>query len=213
MDVSAIPFNRFLGLRAGGAALMLPADPKYHNHLGTVHASAQFALAEAASGRWLLDHFGEAAADYVAVVRHADVKYRRPAAGGLAAHASAPPGEAERFLETVTRRGACCHRSARSGTRRGWERHAGIRLRVVRPAGSRLSWSRPSARVRLDSVIALALHRTDESTEEAIGDSRYWVPAFITQSKWVDGRRSSEGLHRHWTLRLRLEAGVSSGNG
>jgi acyl-coenzyme A thioesterase PaaI-like protein len=105
MDVSAIPFNRFLGLRAGGAALMPPADPKYHNHLGTVHASAQFALAEAASGRWLLDHFGEAAADYVAVVRHADVKYRRPAAGELAAHASAPPGEAERFLETVTRRG------------------------------------------------------------------------------------------------------------
>ena len=105
MDVSAIPFNRFLGLRAGGAALTLAADPKYHNHLGTVHASAQFALAEAASGQWLLDRFGEAAADYVAVVRHVDVRYRRPAAGELTAHASAQPGEAERFLETVARRG------------------------------------------------------------------------------------------------------------
>jgi len=105
MDVSAIPFNRFLGLRANGAALTLPADPKYHNHLGTVHAGAQFALAEAASGQWLLDHFGEKAADYAAVVRHADVKFRRPAMGELTAQAGASPEEAERFLETLTRRG------------------------------------------------------------------------------------------------------------
>lgn len=107
MDVSAIPFNRFLGLRADGGALMLAADPKYHNHLGTVHASAQFALAEAASasGQWLLDRFGDAVTDYVAVVRHVDVKYRRAAAGELTAHASVPPGEAERFLETVARKG------------------------------------------------------------------------------------------------------------
>jgi acyl-coenzyme A thioesterase PaaI-like protein len=105
MDVWAIPFNRFLGLRAGGAALTLPADPKYHNHLGTVHAGAQFSLAEAASGQWLLDRFGDAAADYVAVVRHADVKFRRPATGELTTQAGASPEEAERFLETLTRRG------------------------------------------------------------------------------------------------------------
>ena len=105
MDVAAIPFNRFLGLLQSGAALTLPADAKYRNHLGTVHAGAQFALAEAASGQWLLDRFGEQAAGYVAVVRHADVKYRRPAVGELTAQASAPAEEAERFLETVTRRG------------------------------------------------------------------------------------------------------------
>ena len=105
MDVAAIPFNRFLGLRESGGALTLPADEKYHNHLGTVHAGAQFALAEAAGGQWLLDRFGEAAAGYVAVVRRADVKYRRPAVGELTAQAGAAPEAAERFLETVTRRG------------------------------------------------------------------------------------------------------------
>ena len=105
MDVSAIHFNRFLGLRAGGTALTLPADPNYLNHLGTVHASAQFALADAASGQWLLERFGEAAAEYAAVVRHADVKFRRMATGELTARADAPPEEAERFIETVTRRG------------------------------------------------------------------------------------------------------------
>jgi acyl-coenzyme A thioesterase PaaI-like protein len=105
MDVTAIPFNRFLGLRASETALLLPADPKYLNHLGTVHASAQFSLAEAASGQWLLDRFGAAAAEYAAVVRRADLKFRRPATGELTAQASAPPEEAERFLETLTRRG------------------------------------------------------------------------------------------------------------
>jgi acyl-coenzyme A thioesterase PaaI-like protein len=105
MDVAAIPFNRFLGLQAGQNTLILPADPRYLNHLGTVHAGAQFSLAEAASGQWLLDRFGAAAAEYAAVVRHADVKFRRPASGELTTHASAEPGEAERFLETLTRRG------------------------------------------------------------------------------------------------------------
>jgi len=73
VDVSSIPFNRFLGLRADGAILTLPADANYLNHLGTVHASAQFALAEAASGQWLLGRFGAEAAGNLAVVRHADV--------------------------------------------------------------------------------------------------------------------------------------------
>lgn len=105
MDVSAIPFNRFLGIRASEGTLTLPADPKYLNHLGTVHAGAQFSLAEAASGQWLLDRFGATAAEYAAVVRHADIKFRRPASGELTTRASAEPGEAERFLETLTRRG------------------------------------------------------------------------------------------------------------
>jgi len=105
MDVAAIPFNQFLGLRAGEHALTLPADAKYLNHLGTVHASAQFALAEAASGQWLGDRFGEAVAQHAAVVRHADVKFRRPASGELTTRASASAGEAERFLETVASRG------------------------------------------------------------------------------------------------------------
>ena len=51
MNVADVPFNRFLGLRLNGSVLALPADPKYQNHLGGVHASAQFSLAEAASGQ------------------------------------------------------------------------------------------------------------------------------------------------------------------
>jgi acyl-coenzyme A thioesterase PaaI-like protein len=105
MNVADIPFNRFLGLRSDGSVLLLPADAKYRNHLGTVHAGAQFSLAEAASGQWLLARFGDAAADYLAVVRHVDVKYRRPASGELTAKAEVPDEAARQFRETLDRRG------------------------------------------------------------------------------------------------------------
>jgi len=105
MNVADIPFNRFLGLRPDGSSLTLPDDPKYRNHLGTVHAGAQFSLAEAASGQWLLGKFGDRAQDYAAVVRHAGVKYRRPASGELTARAEVSPEEAERFRDALERRG------------------------------------------------------------------------------------------------------------
>jgi acyl-coenzyme A thioesterase PaaI-like protein len=105
MKVTDIPFNRFLGLRSDGSLLTLPADLNYHNHLGTVHAGAQFSLAEAASGHWLLAKFGDAAPDYLAVVRHVDLKYRRPAIGELIAKAGAAPEEEERLRDTLERRG------------------------------------------------------------------------------------------------------------
>ena len=105
MNVVDIPFNRFLGLRSDGFVLTLPADSNYQNHLGTVHAGAQFSLAEAASGQWLLGRFGDRAPDYLAVVRHVDVKYRRPATGELSATADVSPEEAERFQDVLERRG------------------------------------------------------------------------------------------------------------
>jgi len=105
VNVAAIPFNRLLGLQAADGVLSPPADAQYENHLGTVHASAQFALAEAASGQWLLTRFGAEATRNVAVVRHADVKFRRAASGELKAEAEVAPEEAERFLDTLSRRG------------------------------------------------------------------------------------------------------------
>ena len=105
MNVADIPFNRFLGLRSEDSVLTLPADARYDNHIGTVHASAQFALAEAASGQWLLDTFGAEATDYLAVVRRVEVKYRRPATGALSAKAEVAAGEADRFRETLAQRG------------------------------------------------------------------------------------------------------------
>jgi acyl-coenzyme A thioesterase PaaI-like protein len=108
MDVTAIPFNHFLGLEAGppGSDILvsLPGLPQYANHLGTVHASAMLAVAEAGSGAFLLRHLGDAAG-FVPVVRRLEAKFRKPARGRVSARASTPPEELERVPVEVRDRG------------------------------------------------------------------------------------------------------------
>jgi acyl-coenzyme A thioesterase PaaI-like protein len=92
-SVTELPFNRFLGLETATAApklLQLPAGAQYLNHLGTVHASAQLALAEASSGEFLLRHLGPAT-DVVPVVRRLEAKFRKPANGAITSTVSTLP--------------------------------------------------------------------------------------------------------------------------
>jgi acyl-coenzyme A thioesterase PaaI-like protein len=93
MDITRIPFNALVGIEraeADGALLQLPSDPRYLNHLGTVHASALLALAEASSGEFLLRHF--VSLDGIApVVRRLDAKFRKPAKGLIISSASVAP--------------------------------------------------------------------------------------------------------------------------
>jgi len=91
MDVTQLAFNRFIGLEAadvGGEYLVrLPEGDQYLNHLGTVHASALLAVAEAGSGAFLLHHvaLGD---EFVPVVRRLEAKFRKPAHGRVAARCS-----------------------------------------------------------------------------------------------------------------------------
>ena len=60
-SVTELPFNSFLGIQIASEPsqiLRLPSGEQYLNHLGTVNASTQLALAEASSGEFLLRHFG-----------------------------------------------------------------------------------------------------------------------------------------------------------
>ena len=83
MDVFQLPFNRFIGLQASDRQeylMMLPTGEQYGNHLGTAHASALFALAEATGGLFLLREF-EGVENVMPVVRNVGVKYKKPASG------------------------------------------------------------------------------------------------------------------------------------
>lgn len=79
MKITTLPFNQFIGLTETNRShylLMLPNNPEYTNHLGTVHASALFALAEATSGYFLLSAFPNADKNLIPVVRAASIKYK-----------------------------------------------------------------------------------------------------------------------------------------
>jgi acyl-coenzyme A thioesterase PaaI-like protein len=92
-SVTELPFNSFLGIQIAtepSQLLRLPSGDRYLNHLGTVHASAQLALAEASSGEFLLKHFGSTAG-IVPVVRRIEAKFRKPAHGMVTSTASAAP--------------------------------------------------------------------------------------------------------------------------
>ena len=91
-SVTELPFNRFLGLQAAtepSQLLRLPAGGPYLNHLGTVHASAQLALAEASSGEFLLRALGSTDG-IVPVVRRLEAKFRKPANGTITSTVTTP---------------------------------------------------------------------------------------------------------------------------
>lgn len=105
MDVIEVPFNRFIGMErvaiADEVLLKLSDSPHYKNHLGTVHAGAQFSLAEACSGEFLLAHFQEEASSYLPVVRRVEIKYRKPATGEIYAKAQVSDDQFQKFLDTL----------------------------------------------------------------------------------------------------------------
>ncbi len=110
MDVSEIPFNRLIGItwadRPEGSFLQLCNSENVLNHLKTLHASAQFALAEAASGECLIQTFKDlAGSSLIPVVRSAQVKYRRPAASTLRAIAKINDADKARAVESIFKRG------------------------------------------------------------------------------------------------------------
>lgn len=109
MHVTDIALNQALGMQLAAEGqdylLSMPESPLLFNHLGTIHASAQFALAEASSGEFLLRQFGEDQSQVLAVLRTSDVKFRKPAQGALRASARFADDVADSPSVLLTSRG------------------------------------------------------------------------------------------------------------
>lgn len=100
-----VPFARLAGIRRDASgSLVLPFAEALTNHLGTLHASAQMALAETAAGALLQETFADLAGRVLPVVREARGKFRSPATGTLSAHARLAE-DAEAFLERLAAKG------------------------------------------------------------------------------------------------------------
>jgi acyl-coenzyme A thioesterase PaaI-like protein len=109
MDALGLPFSAMIGLKRSdppeAGSLFLDDSPDVRNHLGTIHAAAQFALAESCSGDFLQGRFAELAPGYIGVVRRAEVVYRAPACGRIRAEASVEEPRLREFEERLRSRG------------------------------------------------------------------------------------------------------------
>lgn len=79
--------------------------PEVANHLGTLHAGAQFLLAETASGDYLQQAFPELAARVVPVLRSSALKFKLPAESVIVSFPDMPDEERTRFLSQFARKG------------------------------------------------------------------------------------------------------------
>ena len=106
MNVIEIPFVKKVGItKADNNKLELSFASDTQNHLGTMHASAQFTLAETASGEFLQTLFPELIGKVVPVLRDANVKFKKPATKNLTAYPSITDEEKEKFDSRFSNKG------------------------------------------------------------------------------------------------------------
>ncbi len=108
MDIITLPFNKLVGLAVAqqkDGIFSLPAEVRYTNHLGTVHAGALLTLAESTSGEYLLREFGGLELDVIPVVRRLEAKFRKPAYGAVYSKVSRGVDNKDKVIADLTEKG------------------------------------------------------------------------------------------------------------
>ena len=101
-----IPFIEKIGIEAkDNGSLYLPYNYKLLNHLGTIHASAQFTLAETQSGFFLELMFPQYSKGVIPMLRSSTVNYKKPATKDIYSVASASKEELEKFEKVFLKKG------------------------------------------------------------------------------------------------------------
>jgi acyl-coenzyme A thioesterase PaaI-like protein len=108
-SVTSLPFNRHVGIQkssTGDGLLELPCGEQFLNHIGTVHAGAQLALAEACSGEFLLEALAKETG-IVPVVRRVEAKFKKPANGRVIAKVNMALTVLDESLAELATKGRC----------------------------------------------------------------------------------------------------------
>ncbi len=92
-----VPFVETVGIEGE----YLENSKKVQNHLGSIHAGAQFTLAETASGRYLSSLFAEQKEGVIALLRESSIKYKKQAFGILKSEASVEEASICQFVKNL----------------------------------------------------------------------------------------------------------------
>ncbi len=106
MEIKNIPFVAKVGVsQAESGELSLPFERDNKNHLQTLHAGAQFVLAETASGVALAQRFPDLAERVIPVLRDSQIRFKRPALKDVVAEAMISEEAVEKFRQQFERKG------------------------------------------------------------------------------------------------------------
>ena len=103
MNILDMSLNRFVGVYKD-EKLCIDISENIKNHIGTIHASALFLLAESASGKYLKSQFPELKNSVIPLLRQSNIKYKKTAIGTITAFASLSDEEKERFIKQFSKK-------------------------------------------------------------------------------------------------------------
>lgn len=105
MNITDIPFAKHIGIKEEENKLLLEQHHDIESHVQTIHAAAQFALAETQSGFYLQSLFPEYADRVLALLRGSTVKYRHPATQKVVAIAKVDEEKQQSFRAKLLGKG------------------------------------------------------------------------------------------------------------
>ena len=106
MPFMDIPFAKHVGIqKKDEGTLMLVETEGVQNHIQTIHAGAQFTLAETQSGLYLRSLFPEYAEKVIPLLRSSSVKYKHPATKEIVAIATVDDESKEKFETQFLKKG------------------------------------------------------------------------------------------------------------
>lgn len=105
MKATDIPFVKHIGIEEENNELSLKFKEDVLNHIETIHASAQFTLAETQSGLHLQSLFPKLEGKVIPVLRDAQIKYKKPAQEKIIAFSSADEEAIKKFKTQFEKKG------------------------------------------------------------------------------------------------------------
>jgi len=100
-----IPFVKHIGIKEKEGELSLELKRSVCNHVETIHAAAQYTLAETESGMHLQSLFPELEQRVIPLLREGKIKYIKPAARTITGHSFVEEEAVEKFKKQFTRKG------------------------------------------------------------------------------------------------------------